>query len=126
MKKLKIEKNELMISYNVQSLYPNVSVEEAIRLAVNFIWERNKQLKITKNELFMLFNLAVINKHFRFFNEFYRHEDGIVMGSPLAPISANLIMNHLEKEKISRIINTKAKLWNRYMGDIVKLISISN
>ena len=114
-----------MISYDVQSLYPSISVKEAIKLAVNLIWKKNEQLKttkITKNELFILFNLAVRNVHSRFFNEFYRQIDGVAMGSPLAPILVNLFMNHLEKEKILPIINIKVKIWKRYIDDIFTIV----
>ncbi|CAF2710152.1 unnamed protein product [Rotaria sp. Silwood2] len=39
-KKKNIERNEIMISYNVQSLNPNVPTEEVIRLAVDLIWKK--------------------------------------------------------------------------------------
>jgi hypothetical protein len=35
LKKIEIQQDETMVSFDVQSLYPNVPVEEAIKIAVN-------------------------------------------------------------------------------------------
>ncbi|CAF1540560.1 unnamed protein product, partial [Rotaria sordida] len=124
-KKMNIQKNENMISFDVQSLYPNVPTEEAIKLAVDLIWKKNKErksTKITKNELFILFNLAVTNVHFRFFSQFFRQSDGVAMGSPLAPILADVFMNNLEKEKIQPVIKDKVIQWIRYVDDVFAII----
>jgi hypothetical protein len=120
-KKMNIHQDEIMVSFDVQSLYPNVPVEEAIKIAVELIWKKNKEkkfTKITKNELFILFNLAVRNVHFRFFHQYYRQSDGVAMGSPLAPILADLFMSQLEEEKISLLTKGKIKIWIRYVDDV--------
>ena len=125
LKHMKIANDEIMISYDVQSLYPNVPVEQAIKIAVDLIWEKNKEkklTKITKNELFILSNLAVRNVHFRFFNQFFRQTNGVAMGSPLAPILADLFMCKLEEEKIITLTNNKVKKWIRYVDDIFAII----
>ena len=85
LKETSIKNNELMMSCDIESLYPNVSVMEATKLAVDLIWERNKIekfTKITKNELFILFNLVVKDLHFRFYQNYFRQIDGVAMGSP--------------------------------------------
>ena len=125
LKYIKIANDETMISFDIQSLYPNVPVEEAIDIAVKLIWEKNKAIKftkITKHELYILFNLAVRNVHFRFFNQYFRQIDGIAMGSPLAPVLANLFVTQLEEEKINRITKNKVRIWFRYVDDIFAIV----
>jgi hypothetical protein len=68
-----------------------------------------KFTKINKNELFILFNLAVRNVYFRFFNQFFRQCDGVTMGHSLAPVLAELFMNKLEDEKIFLLTKNKVK-----------------
>ncbi|CAF1155458.1 unnamed protein product [Didymodactylos carnosus] len=129
-KKLKQRKagiNEIMASFDVESLYASVPVGEAIDIAVNKIWSQNKKkklMKLTKNELYILFNLASRTVQFRFYHLTYRQDGGVSMGSPLAPILANLFMKKLENEHIlipgnDRIIKT----WIRYVDDIFVILN---
>ncbi|CAF1171710.1 unnamed protein product [Didymodactylos carnosus] len=94
--------NEIMLSFDVESLYPNVSVTEAIDIAVKMLWGTNKTMKfmkLTKSETYiLLFNLALRNLQFRLYNEYYRQKEGVAMGSLLAPILADIFMNNLEKK----------------------------
>ncbi len=48
LKTMEIDRDEMMVSFDVQSLYPNVPVEEAINIAVETIWKKNKEKKFTK------------------------------------------------------------------------------
>lgn len=71
LKKMEIQQDETMVTFDVQSLYSNVPMEEAIKIAIGLVWKKNKDRKFTtinKDELFILFNLAVRNVHFRFFS----------------------------------------------------------
>ncbi|CAF3177808.1 unnamed protein product [Rotaria sp. Silwood2] len=103
--------NDVILSFDIESLYPNVPVTEAIQLGVELIWENNKIHKfttMTKTDLYILFNLAVRDLHFRFYNNYYRQTDGVAMGSPLAPILADLFVSMLEEKHI--ISNPELKI----------------
>ena len=53
-------------------------------------------LKISENELLMLFTYATSGTHFLFNDNFYEQVDGVGMRSPLAPTPANLSIGHHE------------------------------
>ena len=48
-----------------------------------------------------MFNLATCETYFLYKGKFYNQIDGVVIGSPLAPVLANLFMGHYEKEWLS-------------------------
>jgi len=80
-----------MVSFDVESLFTNIPLEECIDLAVNYISDGNPDLKLSKSELRSLFTVATAQIHFLFNGSFYDQIDGVAMGSPLAPILANLL-----------------------------------
>ena len=80
---------------NATSPFTNTSLQETIDIA---IFNHNPNLKITKKELKKLFLFATSQTLFFFFfffffdSKFYNQIDGIAMGSPLAPVLANIFM----------------------------------
>ena len=86
-----------LVAFDVESLFTNIPLEECIDLAVNYISEGNPDLKLTESELRSLFTVATAQTHFLFNGSFYDQIDGVAMGSPLAPVLANLFMGHHEK-----------------------------
>ena len=86
---------KFLVSYDVTSLFTNIPLQENIVIGINliFIFNHNPNLNITKKELKKLFLLATSQTHFIFNSKFYNQIDGVAMGSPLAPVLANIFMN---------------------------------
>ena len=85
-----------MVSFDVESLFTNIPLDDCTNLAVKYITEGNPGLKLSKNELKRLFEFATKETHFLFKGNFYDQVDGVAMGSPLAPVLANLFKGHHE------------------------------
>ena len=83
---------KFMVFFDVESLFTNIPLEECIDLAVNYISEGDPDLKLSKSDLRSLFTVATAQTHFLFNGSFYDQIDGVAMGSPLAPVLANLFM----------------------------------
>ena len=73
-------------------------MQETIEIAVEFIFQNNPQLKVSKRELKQLFNFAASGTHFIFNGSFYDQVDGVSVGSPLGTVLANLFMSYHEKK----------------------------
>ena len=86
-----------MFSFDIESLFPTIPLEECIDLAVKYISGGNPDLKLSNTELKSLFSVATAQTHFLFKGSFYDQIDGVAMGSPLAPVLSNLFMGHHEK-----------------------------
>ena len=52
-----------MVSFDVESLFTDIPLEECIDLAVNYISEGNPDLKLSKPELRSLFTVATAQTH---------------------------------------------------------------
>ena len=73
-----------------------------INIAIDTIFRNYPNVKFTRKELQKLFKIATPETHFIFNNEIYDQIDGVSMGSPLAPILANLFMGYHEKDWIEK------------------------
>ena len=80
------------------SLFKNIPLSLTIKLVDDLIERCQSDLNISEKDLTSLFNLATCETHFLFKGKFYDQINGVAMGSPLAPVLANLFMSHYEKE----------------------------
>ena len=71
-----------------------------------------------------LLNFAVRDVPFRFLSDQYVQVDGVAMGSPLAPILADLFMTKME-QKLNRFSTNRPKIWLRYVDDVFCIFEIN-
>ena len=109
--------NKFMVSFDVNSLFTNIPLNESIDLAVSYILQNNSNLKLSKEDLTKLFSFATAQTHFLFNGSTYDQVDGVSMGSPLAPVLANLFMGHHEKIWLENFDNSKVLFYRRYVDD---------
>ena len=93
-------RNKYMVSFDVCSLFTNIPLDETINIAVDLIFEKHQNFPLKRSELFKLFEFATLKTNFLFNGIMYDQIDGVAMGSPLAPILANLFMGSKEKDWI--------------------------
>ncbi|CAF4555863.1 unnamed protein product, partial [Rotaria socialis] len=111
--------NQTMISFDVDNLYTNVPVHEAIVTTLYMLFKTSKSLDAayTRFQFGELIKIAVCDIPFRFQDKIYMQIDGVVMGSPLGPIFLHLFMSNFE-QKINRFSTNKLLTWIRYVDDI--------
>ena len=110
---------KFLISYDVTSLFTNISLQETIDIAINLIFNHNPNLNITRKELKKLFLFATSQTHFIFNSKFYNQIDGVAMGSPLAPVLANIFMSFPESKWLNEYDLKKPKFHLRYVDEIL-------
>ena len=109
--------NKFLISFDVESLFTNIPLSETIDLAVETIFKHNPELPISKVNLRELFTFATSQTHFLFNGLFYDQYDGVAMGSPLAPILANLFMGYHEEQWIGSYKDSQLLYYRRFVDD---------
>ena len=109
--------NKFMVSFDVASLFTNILLKESIDLAVSYITEGNASLRFSKAELTKLFSIATSQTHFLFNGKVFDQIDGVAMGSPLAPVLANLFLGHYENIWLNKYHGPSVLFYRRYVDD---------
>ena len=118
LKDVQLEEGEEIVSFDVSSLYTNVPVQEAIEHCADLLYSGEYELPPVEKETFIkLLSLCVCDVLMLTHDGFYKQIDGLAMGSPPAPLLANGWLS-----KFDPIIKGDAKLYCRYMDDIIRNI----
>ena len=90
---MKIKDGEVLVLYDVSSLFTKFPVDETIETITERAFEndwsnREHDLNITKLDLMKLLRIATRNQLFQFDGKLYEQVDGVAMGSTLGPLMA--------------------------------------
>ena len=118
-KDLKVEEDEILVSYDVTALYPSVPQEEAI----NIIYETmvndkdlEKKTTMTARHVTELLKLCVKTTYFAFNKKLYQQIDGLAIGAATSGPGAELFMERLESKAIATFKEPPG-IWKRYVDD---------
>ena len=125
-KTAEINTDKFLISYDVQSLFTNIPLNETIDIAVEVLLRNEPDLEISNRDLKKLFQFATSGTHFLFNGEYFDQVDGVAMGSPLAPILANLFLGYHEGKWIEEYPGVKPLFYTRYVDDIFAAFNNAN
>ena len=114
-----------LASFDIESLFTNVPLNETTDLIVNNITPPRLDLfGLTKDIFRKLLVIAAHHSVFIFNNQLYTQVDGIGMGSPLGPSYANAFLCHHEKIWLSQCPpQFKPVFYRRYMDDTFLLFT---
>jgi hypothetical protein len=122
-----VPEDKILASLDVESLFTNVPLEEAIDITLKYVYE-NKEIQpptdISKEDLKKLLLLCTSKCPFQMPNgETYTQIDGVMMGCVLGPTLANFYMGNLEKSILDNFnLNTQPFIYCRYVDDIFVVI----
>ena len=85
-----------MVSFDVISLFTNIPLDLVIDIVLQKIYS-NKEMTLfhglTKAQFKKLLTWTTKTTTFQFSKQYYKQTNGVAMGSPLAPLLADLCMN---------------------------------
>jgi len=99
---LAIINGDILVSYDVSSLFANVPLEETIQLVddkafINNWFNEMYHLNLNKLHLIDLLRAATKDQLFTFNGQLYEQTNGVDMGSPLGSLLANVFMCSTEE-----------------------------
>ena len=116
---LKIREEEILVSFDVESLYTNVPVEFTINLINDALLRDNSWKILTDlplNIIVDLCRLCTSANIFVYNNQFFKQIHGLPMGSPLSGVLADIYMEHFE-EMAEVHTSPFISFWTRYVDD---------
>ena len=113
-----------MVSFDISSLYTNVPLDDTIQLILKNLYEtRTTPPTIKRDDMEQLLIFATKRSHFLFDGKLYDQIDGVSMGSPLAPLLAEIFLQDFEKKNSSTFTSMGIMFYKRYVDDTFALIN---
>ena len=109
-----------MVSFDVESLFTNIPLDETINICVDRLYTRKKKVRgLLKRHFKQLLTLATKSSCFLFNGVYYSQVDGVAMGSPLGPTLANLFLAYHEEQWLDNCpVQFKPTYYRRYVDDV--------
>ena len=117
------DSNLYMVSFDVESLFTNIPLDETINICADRVYQRRKKVKgLLKRHFIELLMFATKSSCFLFNGTYYCQIDGVAMGSPLGPTLANLFLAYHEEKWLNDCpIQFKPKFYRRFVDDVFLL-----
>ena len=111
--------NELMVSFDVKSLFTNVPIEHALEVIHRRLLEDETledRTQLSAEQVTLLLSICLRTTYFVYQNQFYEQTEGAAMGSPVSPVVANIYMEYVEEAAIATS-PSPVRFWRRYVDD---------
>lgn len=119
LKDLALDDDEIMISFDVESLFPSIPDRDSL-VALDE-WLTKCDIEEQKREVYIsVAKLCLDDSYFQFRGVFYKLLQGTSMGNPISPLMAELVMSKMEMGLKSQ--NKLPRWWHRYVDDVFAVI----
>ena len=119
-----LDSNEVMLSFNVISLFTRIPVDLALRVACQCLESDNTlsdRTHLDIDEIMSLLSLCLIATYCSFRGLTYQQIHSTAMGSPVSVVIANLVMENVE-ERALETFSTPVNCWKRYVDDVFCIV----
>ena len=115
----KYSDSDILASFDIKSLYTNIPLIETINIIIDLVFANYNLFNLFNKFQFKKFlEITLLDTYFFFNKNLYKQVDGLAMGSPIAPVLANIFLCfHEEKWLRDCPIHFKPKLYRRYIDD---------
>ena len=116
---LSFDSNLVMASFDVESLFTNIPLKEAVDLCVDILfYDRTNIDGIMKDYFHDLVTICMSESLVLFDGEYYKQIDGVAMGSPLGPTFENIFLCFYEQIWLENCpVEFKPVVYRRFVDD---------
>ena len=120
----KIEPDEIMVSFDVTSLYTTIPIDQAL-LIIRDLPEHDQKLAdrtlLSPKQILDLLDILLRTTYFKFNGDFYQQTDGAAMGGPTSAIVSEIYMQSLETTAITTA-DHPPKVWEHHVDDVFSIV----
>ena len=127
-KRIKLEKGECIISYDVCALFTSIPVQSAIEVTQTKLeqdTELHQRTPMSISNVLELMEFCLCNTYFLFQGQFYEQIQGTAMVSAVSFVVANLYMEFFEDRALTSTV-IPPRLWKRYVDDTFVILQQSH
>ncbi len=116
---IKISNDEIMLTLDIENLYPPIPIEEVTRIIVEKL---SVHSKISSKTLERFLKFCTTEYCFKFRDRFFKQVKGVSMGTPIAPVISEVFLF-----EIDRVIAgyPSVKCYFRYVDDCFVIVKTS-
>ena len=110
-----IEDDELMVSFDVTSLYTNIPIIDTLNIIKDYVHSDDqfaRKTAIPQDKFLDLVNLVLTTTWYTFNSQFYQQNDGVAMGGPASSTTA-------EQSKCSRRMDIRKALLVKSLRELL-------
>jgi hypothetical protein len=118
-REFKVQRTDILISFDVVSLFTNVPISEALPVIRNKLSLDDtlpNQSSLQNEDIMELLEVCVRTTYFQVEDRFYQQKSGMAIESSLSPIVSNIFMEHSEQLALDSVPH-KPAMWLRYLDE---------
>ncbi len=118
-----MDESEMLVSYDVKSLFTSIPVEESIAICERKLREDDTlddRTGMNVETIVQMLRFCLTSTSFQYKHIHYQQLDGVAMGSPVSPVIADIFMEDLEDKVFEA--RTAPRLWKRFVDDVIAVV----
>ena len=122
--KQRLEPDHVLVSFDVVSLFTNVPVDLACRVAASRLDDDDTledRTSLSADQVVSLLRFCLSATYIAYWGSFYQQTFGTAMGSPVSVTVANLVMEDVEERALSTM-ERKPLFWKRHVDDVCTVV----
>ena len=120
-----LKADQVLVSFDVVSLFTNIPVDVAIKVATKRLGQDATLLQRTSlpvEDIIDLLSFCLNTTYFVFEGCYYQQVFGTAMGSPVSAVIANLVMEDVEQRALASV-PVSLLFWKRFVDDVISAVS---
>lgn len=117
-KALDISNNNILTTYDYESLYPSLKLEPVSLYFYRFMLENLPEESTDPTLLREIAHLVCYSSYYRFNGKIFKQTKGIPIGSPMAGILAEIMLGNIEGQILPQFLPSMI-VYKRYVDDIL-------
>ena len=119
-----IEDDEIMVSFDVTSLYTNIPIIDTLNIIKDYVNNDDHftmKTAIPQDKFLDLVHLVLTSTWYNFSSQFYQQSDDVAMGGPASSTTAEMYMQAYERIAITTALHLP-KVWERLVDDVYSIL----